>query len=121
MRAQGTAIFSLVRNLGSSMGISLVQTMLVRSTVSAHAGLVERITYANPAWANPAVASAFDLGRPSGMAALDAAITQQATMIGYLNDFRLSLYLTLAVIPLLLLIRAPRRALDTEEVRAVIE
>ena len=33
MRAQGTAIFSLVRNIGSSIGISMVQTLLVRGTV----------------------------------------------------------------------------------------
>ena len=42
MRAQGTALFSLVRNIGSSIGISLVQTMLVRNTVIAHAALAER-------------------------------------------------------------------------------
>ena len=114
MRAQGTAIFSLVRNIGSSIGIAMVQTILVRSTVSSHAALVERITYANPAWSNPAIASAFDTARKSGAAALDALITQQASMIAYINDFRLLLYLTLAAIPLLLLIRPPRRSLPSE-------
>jgi DHA2 family multidrug resistance protein len=110
MRAQGTAIFSLVRNIGSSIGISMVQTLLVRGTVKSHAALVERITHANPAWNDPAVASAYDLGRSSGAAALDGMITQQSAMIAYLDDFRLMLYLTLAVIPLLLFIRAPKRA-----------
>jgi DHA2 family multidrug resistance protein len=109
MRAQGTAMFSLVRNIGSSIGISLVQTVLVRSTVSTHAALVERITYANPAWNNPAVASAYDTTRPGGAAALDAMITQQSSMIAYINDFRLMLYLTLAVLPLLLFIKTPAR------------
>jgi DHA2 family multidrug resistance protein len=42
-------------------------------------------------------------------------ITQQASMIAYINDFRLMLYLTLAVIPVLLLIRAPRRAAVAQE------
>ncbi|MGO9512978.1 MAG: DHA2 family efflux MFS transporter permease subunit [Steroidobacteraceae bacterium] len=114
MRSQGTAIFSLVRNIGSSIGISMVQTIFVRSTVTAHAGIVEKITYANPAWTNPAVASVYDLHRLSGAAALDGAITQQAAMIAYLNDFRLMLYLTLAVIPLLLILRAPRRSAVVE-------
>jgi len=109
MRAQGTAIFSLVRNIGSSIGISLVQAVLVRSTANSHAALVERITYANPAWTNPGVASAYDVSRLSGAAALDRAITQQASMIAYINDFRLMLYLTLAVIPLVLFVHAPRR------------
>jgi DHA2 family multidrug resistance protein len=120
MRAQGTAIFSLVRNIGSSIGISMVQTVLVRSTVSAHAALVERLTYANPAWSDPAVASAFDLNRLSGAAALDGLVTEQASMIAYLNDFRLMLYLTLAVIPLLFLIRVPRRGAKAE-VHAVMD
>jgi DHA2 family multidrug resistance protein len=121
MRAQGTAIFSLIRNIGSSIGISLVQTMLVRNTASTHAALVERITYANPAWNNPAVASAYDPTRPTGAAALDAMVTQQASMIAYLNDFRLMLYLTLAVIPLLLLIRTPRRNAAPVDTHAVMD
>ncbi|MGO8858293.1 MAG: DHA2 family efflux MFS transporter permease subunit [Steroidobacteraceae bacterium] len=121
MRAPGTAIFSLVRNIGSSIGISLVQTVLVRNTVSTHAALVERITYANPAWNNPAVASAYDLARPSGAAALDAMITQQSSMIAYINDFRLMLYLTIAVLPLLLLLRTPRRGAAPADVHAVMD
>ncbi len=71
MRAQGTALYSLVRNIGSSIGISLVQTLLVRNTVIAHAALTERITYANPAWHNPAIARAYDLSTPGGAAFLD--------------------------------------------------
>ena len=72
MRAQGTAIFSLVRNIGSSIGISVAQTLLIRSTVTAHAGLAERITYANPAWTNPAVASAYDFANRAALQPLTA-------------------------------------------------
>ncbi len=109
MRAPGTAMYSLIRNLGSSIGISMVQTLLVRNTVAAHAALVERITYANPAWNDPAVAKAYDLGTQGGAAFLDSAVTQQAAMIGYLDDFWVMFFLTIGVIPLLLLIRPPRR------------
>jgi MFS transporter, DHA2 family, multidrug resistance protein len=121
MRAQGTAMFSLVRNIGASVGISLVQTVLVRNTVSTHAALVERITYANPAWNNPAVVSAYDTTRPGGAAALDAMITQQSSMIAYINDFRLMLYLTLAVLPLLLFIRTPGRGAAVVDPHAVMD
>ncbi|MDE1923052.1 MAG: DHA2 family efflux MFS transporter permease subunit [Gammaproteobacteria bacterium] len=108
MRAQGTAIFSLVRNIGSSIGISLVQTMLVRNTTVAHAGLTRAINYANPAWHDPAVAAAFDPTRAPNAAALDALITRQASMVAYINDFYLMLILTVLVIPLILLIRVPK-------------
>jgi MFS transporter, DHA2 family, multidrug resistance protein len=121
MRAPGTSIFSLVRNIGSSIGISLVQTMLVRNTVAVHAGLIEHITYANPAWNNPAVASAYDPTRPTTAAVLDAVILQQSSMIAYVNDFRLMLYLTLAVIPMLLFIRVPRRTDAPADTHAVME
>lgn len=120
MRGQGTAVFSLIRNIGASIGISLAQTVLARTTVSAHAGLVEHITYANPAWVNPSIASAYDVARPSGVAALDGMITQQASMIGYIDDFRMMLYLTLAVIPLLILIREPKRS-TSEDVQVAMD
>jgi DHA2 family multidrug resistance protein len=121
MRAQGTAFFSLSRNIGSSIGISLVQTMLVRSTVAMHASLVEHITPTNPAWNNPAVASTFTLNQPGGAAALDGLISQQASMIAYLDDFRLMMYLTIAVVPMLLLIKAPRRADAAADTHAVMD
>ena len=41
-------------------------------------------------------------------------MTQQAAMIGYLNDFRLMMYLTLAVLPLLIIIRVPQRGAAVE-------
>jgi len=114
MRGQGTALFSLVRNIGSSIGISLVQTMLVRNTVIAHAAMTERLTYANPAWANPAVARAYDTTSTGGAAFLDSLVTQQAAMLSYIDDFWLMLFLTLTVIPLLLLIRPPGTAKASE-------
>jgi MFS transporter, DHA2 family, multidrug resistance protein len=121
MRAPGTALFSLMRNIGSSIGISMVQTVLVRNTITTHAKLVERITYANPAWNNPAVASTYDLTQPAHAAALDAMINQQAAMIAYINDFRLMLYLTMAVMPLLLFIRPPRASAPAVDAHAVMD
>jgi DHA2 family multidrug resistance protein len=121
MRAQGTALFSLIRNIGSSIGISLVQTMLVRNTVTAHASLTERITYASQAWHNPAIARAYDPATLGGAAFLDSTITQQAAMMGYINDFWLMLFLTLAVTPLLLLIRTPRQEKAPAGAHAVMD
>ena len=121
MRAQGTAIYSLVRNVGSSIGISLVQTVLERNTIAVHASMVEKITHGNPAWNNPAVASAFDLSNPSSAAALDSLVNQQSQMIAYVNDFRLMLYLTLAVIPLLLFLRPPARNAAPVDAHAVMD
>jgi len=121
MRAQGTAIYSLVRNIGSSIGISLVQTMLTRNTVIAHASLVERVTTGSSAWHNPAVAAAYGVRTPAGAALLDGAVTQQAAMIAYIDDFWFMLLLTVLVMPLLLLIRPPRRGAIVEDPQAVMD
>jgi MFS transporter, DHA2 family, multidrug resistance protein len=120
MRAQGTAIFSLVRNIGSSIGISMVQFLLVRNTVIAHASLVERVTYTNPAWNNSAIAAAYDFHTPAGAAALDSMITQQATMIAYIDDFWLMCILSVAVLPLVLLLKPPQYSMS-RDTAAIIE
>jgi DHA2 family multidrug resistance protein len=121
MRAQGTAIYSLVRNIGSSIGISLVQTLLTRNTVIAHASLVERVTTGSSAWHNPAVAAAYGVRTPAAAALLDSAVTQQAAMIAYIDDFWFMLLLTVLVMPLLLLIRPPRRGAIVEDPQAVMD
>jgi DHA2 family multidrug resistance protein len=120
MRAQGTSLYSLVRNIGSSIGISLVQVLLVRNTVIAHASLAERVTAGSSAWHNPAVSAAYDVHVPAAAALLDGAVNQQAAMIAYIDDFWFMLFLTLLVLPLLLLIRPPRGPV-TEDPQAVMD
>jgi DHA2 family multidrug resistance protein len=121
MRAQGTSLYSLVRNIGSSIGISLVQTLLTRNTIRVDASLAERVTTASSAWHNPAIASAYGVHTAAGAALLDRAVTQQAAMIAYIDDFWFMLFLTLLVTPLLLLIRPPRRGDIVEEPQAVMD
>ncbi len=105
MRAQGTAMYSLIRNIGSSIGISMVQTLLVRNTQIAHSSLASQVNVAGAGFLDPAIAVFYNLGSSAGLASLNGEITRQASMIAYLDDFRLMLLLTLLVIPMLLLIR----------------
>ncbi|HEX8478151.1 MAG TPA: MDR family MFS transporter [Telluria sp.] len=110
MRAEGTAIFSLVRNIGSSIGIALVQTLLTRNTQTAHASLAAQVSYANPALHDAGIASVYNLSTNAGIAALNVEVTKQASMIAYVDDYWLMMILTLAVIPLLLLVQKPKGA-----------
>ncbi|WP_228881202.1 DHA2 family efflux MFS transporter permease subunit [Paraburkholderia saeva] len=100
LRADGTATYSLARNIGSSIGISIVQTLVTRNTQIAHAGLAANVTVFNPA-----IRPMLQDGASLNMAVLDQAINQQASMIAYLNDFKLMFVATLLVLPLILLIR----------------
>ena len=101
-RSEGTSIFSLLRNLGSSIGISVVQALLTRNTQIMHARLAEQVVpYGDHL-------RSFDYSSAHGLAALNAMVTRQATMIAYNNDFKLMLVLTLAVIPLVLILKTGR-------------
>jgi DHA2 family multidrug resistance protein len=110
LRTEGTAILTLVRNIGSSVGISMVIAQLTSSTARMHASLVEHITPFNDALKSPDVSSILDLKTDAGRALLDLLATQQATIIAYANDFKLLMYLTLASLPFLFLIGSAKAA-----------
>jgi MFS transporter, DHA2 family, multidrug resistance protein len=103
MRNEGTALFNLVRNIGSSIGISAVQALFTSNTQVVHASLAAHVT--------PFVFATQALRAYAGRAAeaaLNQMITAQAAMIAYLDDFHLMMVMTLLSIPLLLFVRNAR-------------
>jgi DHA2 family multidrug resistance protein len=105
-RTDATALFSLVRNIGSSIGISIVSVMLVRSTQINHA---ELSTYINPFNPNLLAASpAAAQGDPGALSQLNGLVNIQSLMISYINDFKLMMIVTLLAIPLVLMLRRPK-------------
>ncbi len=110
-RTEGTAMFSLMRNLGSSIGISIMVTMLTRHGQANHATLATFLTPFNQALRN---VPAWDATHAAGAAALNAELTRQALTIAYLQDFRIMMWITLAAAPLLLVLRGPRRNAEPE-------
>jgi DHA2 family multidrug resistance protein len=110
LRTEATALYSLVRNLGSSVGISIVIALLTRNIQINHATLAENVTPFNVLFRFPDVPSVWSLTNPAGLAALDAEINRQAAMIAYLNDFKLMMIVSLLAVPLLLAMRVSRGA-----------
>jgi DHA2 family multidrug resistance protein len=108
MLTQGTAIFSLMRNIGGSVGISIVEALLDQNTQTVHSRLVEQLRPDNPLARFPMLPAPYSLTDPSGIAALNAAATRQAAMVAYLDDFLLMMILVILGLPLLLLLRRPR-------------
>jgi DHA2 family multidrug resistance protein len=106
-RADAAALFSLVRNIGSSVGISIVATQLAHNTAVARSDLASTLTAANPNL-DQLLATATE--PTSALAQLSAEVQAQAAMIGYIDDFRLMMLVTLAIIPLILLLRRPGAA-----------
>jgi MFS transporter, DHA2 family, multidrug resistance protein len=104
LRNEGTAMFSLMRNLGSSIGISVVTMLFVRNTQILHSRLAEHVT----PYGDGLTPLTDALSGPTGLAGINAAVTQQAAMLAYNNDFKLMLLLTLCAVPLTLLLRASK-------------
>jgi DHA2 family multidrug resistance protein len=105
---QGTAIFSLTRNIGGSVGISIVEALLAENTQIVHSRLVEHLRPDNPLAQAPYLMPPFNLTTPSGVAALNAEATRQAAMIAYIDNFKLMMIIIIVALPLLLLLRRPR-------------
>ena len=118
---QGTAIRSLMRNLGGSVGISVLVAMLAQNTQVVHSRLVEGLRPDNPLAQAPYLAAPFSLSTPSGVAALNAEVTRQAAMVAYIDDFKLMMLITLASTPLLLLFREPRSRRPPQAVTAAAD
>jgi DHA2 family multidrug resistance protein len=102
LRTEGAAINALMRNLGASIGIAVLVSLLARNTQENRAELVGQLTPYSAGWPFGRVMP----GPDSQMLAVwDAEINRQAAMIGYLNDFRAMTVCSLVVIPLLFFMR----------------
>jgi DHA2 family multidrug resistance protein len=107
VRGEGTGLYNLSRNIGSSVGISVVIALIAKNTQINHANIAAYVTPFNHAFANPAVARAFNPLDAAGRAALDGIVSLQAVIIAYIDDFKLLMILSVVVMPLVLLLRKP--------------
>ncbi len=98
---QGTAIRSLMRNLGGSVGISVLEALLSENTQTVHSRLVEHIRPDNPVVQSSMLMHQFNLSTPTGVAALNAEVTRQAAMVAYIDDFMLMMLVVVLASPLL--------------------
>jgi DHA2 family multidrug resistance protein len=104
-RTEGAGLYSLSRNIGSSVGISVVNALLTRNTQINHADIVEHVTAVNRAFESPMVMRFWNPLDAAGRAALDAMITQQAQIISYIDDYKLLMIAILSVFPLLIVFK----------------
>ena len=108
-RTTGAALLNLARNVGGSIGISIVSFQLVRMAQVAHADMAQHITDSKIPTIDPNVLQTFGNQAASITAYLNAEITRQALFIAYLDDFKLMMWITFLVLPLLLLMRNTRK------------
>jgi DHA2 family multidrug resistance protein len=103
------AVFHLLRNIGSSLFISLAFAMVVQSTGANFSRMTEMVTPYNRAMNLPWAAGAWTMDTMPGLARLVREVNRQAAMIGYLNAFSLYTVTSVAAIALVWLARDRRR------------
>ncbi len=108
LRTDAASFYTLLRNLGASIGVSATVGVFARQTQISHADLGGALTpFTLPV--DPAPAQGLGATGDTLMAYLDATVNLQAAMIGYIDVYRLLMWVTLASLPLLLLMRAPAK------------
>ena len=104
-RADGAGVYTLVRNLGASVGIAVLQGMQISKGITVHSALTEKVVPGTPQLSG----FPLDLSTPAGLSVLNAEVTRQASMVAYVNVFHLMTLICLVAAPLLLLMRTPKR------------
>jgi DHA2 family multidrug resistance protein len=110
LRTDAAGLFTLIRSLGSSVGISLVTALLTRNTQISHADLSAAVTPYNLPLTDPGVAQGLASVGDTALSMLDLEINRQALMIAYIDDFRFMMIMTLLVMPLVLVLKRPHHA-----------
>ncbi|MFL5298579.1 MAG: DHA2 family efflux MFS transporter permease subunit [Phenylobacterium sp.] len=120
LRPEGSSVYTLIRNLGSSVGISVMNALVVANTQTMHASLAGKIVPTDPV-VRATLPRMFDTSTVGGLMSLNGEITRQATMVAYVDDFRLMFLITIACMPMLLLMRKPRRSADRDQIHAAVD
>ncbi len=113
-RTDASGIINLCRSVGSSAGISLVMALLARNSATSHEDLVGHLT-PYTLWADPRLVALTGDAVPAALAAINAEVTRQATMIAFLDDFYVMMLLAIAVMPLVLLIKPSSKSAPPQE------
>ena len=104
LRTEAASFFTLIRNIGSSFGISMVGALQIYNTKIVQSQLIEHVTPDSPNVV-AALPPALDLGSADGQAVMEGMITRQASMVAYIDTFHLLFLMSLFILPIVFLLR----------------
>jgi DHA2 family multidrug resistance protein len=108
-RTEASAIMNLFRSVGSSIGISLVTVALARNTQISHADLAGHITgESGGALIDFSAMERFQQLGEAAMTMINGEVTRQASMIAFVNDYYIMMWMALLSLPLLLFLKPPK-------------
>jgi MFS transporter, DHA2 family, multidrug resistance protein len=124
LRTDGTSMLTLMRNVASSIGISVVIAQLTEGSRRVYAVLNEHVTPFNHAMQMPDVRGMIDMSTDKGRAMIDVMVKLQADIIAFSQDYQMVMLFTLCAIPLAIMIGSTKAALRKQSLapeHAVIE
>jgi DHA2 family multidrug resistance protein len=101
--SEAMAVFHLLRNIGSSLFISLSVAEIIRSGAANYSRMMEMLSPYNRALLDPATMGGWSLETVQGLARLSKEVDRQAAMIGHVNAFGMYMAVSAAAILLVLL------------------
>ena len=120
LRTQGTSLLSLVRNVGSAIGISLTSALLDHQTQYEHADLAQYVTpFSRPLQVGGSISRMLNPASPAGASMLNSMIQTQAQIIAYIDDYKFLLITTIPAMACLFLMSRPANAQHSKEVHVM--
>ena len=122
--SNAAGIYALVRNEGGSIGIAVSSTFLQRTAQAHQSYLAANLSASDPAAqaAMHAVTGAQGVATANqsyaGMSLLYSRLQQQASLLAYMDQYRLFTYLLVAMLPLVFLLKRPPRVVGKVELDA---
>jgi MFS transporter, DHA2 family, multidrug resistance protein len=115
LRPMGASLFNLFRGMGSSVGTALMMGYIAHSTENNHVRMLEQISVYNPVMSGPGMPEAWSIADPLSLKLLSLEVWRQATVIAYNNAFTLGCIALVIGLPLLLMVRLPKKNLAAAE------
>jgi len=115
LRTDGTSMLTLMRNVASSVGISIVIAQLTEGSRRVYAILNEHVTPFNHAMQMPDVSRMINMSTDAGRALADVMIGLQAQIIAFSLDYQMVMLFTMCAIPLAIMIGSTKAALRKQQ------
>ena len=111
-RTDGASLLNLMRSIGQSAGISMVTVLLARNIQTSHADLAQHVTDKSIPALDLSQLDRLGVISDTAFSFADAMINKQAAMIAYIDDFYLMAWISIAVVPLVFLLRKPKGKIE---------
>ncbi|OCC23089.1 EmrB/QacA family drug resistance transporter [Croceicoccus estronivorus] len=109
LRAEGSSLLNLFRSVGSSIGISVMMALFSRNVQVSHSDLTSQMDGNFAGMMDVSTVERYQSIGETALTVVNAEISRQAAMVAYIDDFHLMMWLAIANIPLVMMLKVQSR------------